>query len=65
MTLKETFSKRKIGKQLVSVAMLGLAVSQVALSSAHVVLADEANAQTEAATNSSKQLADLITKAKL
>lgn len=64
MTLKETFSKRKIGKQLVSVAMLGLAVSQVALSSAHVVLADEANAQTEAATNSSKQLADLITKAK-
>ena len=64
MTFKETFSKRKIGKQLVSVAMLGLAVSQVALSSAHVVLADEANAQTEAATNSSKQLADLITKAK-
>ena len=64
MTLKETFSKRKIGKQLVSVAMLGLAVSQVALSSAHVVLADEANAQSEAATNSSKQLADLITKAK-
>lgn len=64
MTLKETFSKRKIGKQLVSVAMLGLAVSQVALSSAQVVLADEANAQSEAATNSSKQLADLITKAK-
>ena len=64
MTLKETFSKRKIGKQLVSVAMLGLAVSQVALSSAHVVLADEANTQSEAATNSSKQLADLITKAK-
>ena len=64
MTLKETFSKRKIGKQLVSVAMLGLAVSQVALSSAQVVFADEANAQSEAATNSSKQLADLITKAK-
>lgn len=64
MTLKETFSKRKIGKQLVSVAMLGLAVSQVALSSAQVVLADEANAQSEAATNSSKQLEDLIAKAK-
>lgn len=64
MTLKETFSKRKIGKQLVSVAMLGLAVSQVALSSAHVVLADEANAQSEAATNFSKQLSDLIAKAK-
>lgn len=64
MTLKETFSKRKIGKQLVSVAMLGLAVSQVALSSAQVVFADEANTQSEAATNSSKQLADLITKAK-
>ena len=64
MTLKETFSKRKIGKQLVSVAMLGLAVSQVALSSAQVVFADEANTQSEAATNSSKQLQDLIAKAK-
>ncbi len=64
MILKEKFSKRKIGKQLVSVAMLGLAVSQVALSSTQVVLAEENNAQAETATNSSKQLSDLITKAK-
>ena len=64
MTLKETFSKRKIGKQLVSVAMLGLTVSQVAMTSAQVAFAEEANVQAEASTNTSKQLSDLIAKAK-
>lgn len=38
---KETFSQRKIGKQLVSVAMLGLLLAPVALSSANAVNADE------------------------
>ena len=38
---KETFSKRKIGKQLVSVMMLGLAVSPIVLQSSTVLAEDQ------------------------
>lgn len=65
MTLKETFSKRKIGKQLISVAMIGLLLAPMALSSAKAVSADE-NAQTPAAqaANIDKQLEEAVAKAK-
>ena len=58
---KETFSKRKIGKQLVSVMMLGLAVSPIVLQSSKV-FADDQTKTESVATNSSKQLSDLIEK---
>lgn len=60
---KETFSKRKIGKQLVSVMMLGLAVSPIVLQSSKV-FADDQTKTESVATDSSKQLSDLIEKAK-
>lgn len=60
---KETFSKRKIGKQLVSVMMLGLAVSPIVLQSS-TVLAEDQKKTESVATDSSKQLTDLIEKAK-
>lgn len=60
---KETFSKRKIGKQLVSVMMLGLAVSPIVLQSS-TVLAEDQKKTESVATDSSKQLSDLIEKAK-
>lgn len=60
---KETFSKRKIGKQLVSVMMLGLAVSPIVLQSS-TVLAEDQKKSESVATDSSKQLSDLIEKAK-
>lgn len=60
---KETFSKRKIGKQLVSVMMLGLAVSPIVLQSSKVLADDQKKTET-VATDSSKQLSDLIEKAK-
>ena len=59
---KETFSKRKICKQLVSVAMLGLLLSPVALQSASSVLAEEKAAQ--ATADVSSQLTAAIEKAK-
>lgn len=58
---KETFSKRKIGKQLVSVMMLGLAVSPIVLQSSKV-FADDQTKTESVATDSSKQLSDLIEK---
>ena len=63
MTLKETFSKRKIGRQLVSVMMLGLAVSPIVLQSSKV-FADDQKKTESVTTDSSKQLSDLIEKAK-
>jgi len=60
---KETFSKRKIGKQLVSVMMLGLAVSPIVLQSS-TVLAEDQKKTESVSTDSSKQLSDLIEKAK-
>ena len=60
---KETFSRRKIGKQLVSVMMLGLAVSPIVLQSSKV-FADDQTKTESVATDSSKQLSDLIEKAK-
>lgn len=60
---KETFSKRKIGKQLVSVMMLGLAISPIVLQSS-TVLAEDQKKTESVATDSSKQLSDLIEKAK-
>lgn len=60
---KETFSKRKIGKQLVSVMMLGLAVSPIVLQSSKVFADDQKKTET-VATDSSKQLSDLLEKAK-
>ena len=60
---KETFSKRKIGKQLVSVMMLGLAVSPIVLQSSKA-FADDQTKTESVATDSSKQLSDLIEKAK-
>ena len=51
---KETFSKRKIGKQLVSVMMLGLAVSPIVLQSSKV-FADDQTKTESVATDSSKQ----------
>ena len=60
---KETFGKRKIGKQLVSVMMLGLAVSPIVLQSSKV-FADDQTKTESVATDSSKQLSDLIAKAK-
>ena len=64
MTLKETFSKRKIGKQLVSVMMLGLAVSPIALSSANAVNADEKAQTSSQSTDLDKQLEEAVAKAK-
>lgn len=58
---KETFSKRKIGKQLVSVMMLGLAISPIVLQSS-TVLAEDQKKTESVATDSSKQLSDLIEK---
>ena len=60
---KETFSKRKIGRQLVSVMMLGLAVSPIVLQSSKA-FADDQKKTESVATDSSKQLTDLIEKAK-
>ena len=60
---KETFSKRKIGKQLVSVMMIGLAVSPIVLQSS-TVLAEDQKKTESVATDSSKQLSDLLEKAK-
>ena len=60
---KETFSKRKIGKQLVSVMMLGLAVSPIVLQSS-TVLAEDQKKTESVATDSSKQFSDLLEKAK-
>ena len=60
---KETFSKRKIGKQLVSVMMLGLAVSSIILSGTSV-LAEEKAATTSAASDVDKKLQEAIAKAK-
>ena len=64
MTLKETFSKRKIGKQLVSVAMLGLLLSPIALSSANAVNADEKAQTSSQSTDLDKQLEEAVAKAK-
>ena len=58
---KETFSKRKIGKQLVSVMMLGLVVSPI-VSSATSVLAEDKPAQAD--SDVSSQLKAAIEKAK-
>lgn len=55
-TKKETFSQRKIGKQLISVAMIGLLLSPVALSSAKAVSADEKAPAAAQASNIDKQL---------
>ena len=60
---KETFSKRKIGKQLVSVMMLGLAVSPIVLQSSKA-FADDQTKTESVSTDSSKQLSDLLEKAK-
>ena len=60
---KETFGKRKIGKQLVSVAMLGLLLAPAVLQSSRVLADDQKKTET-VATDSSKQLSDLIAKAK-
>ena len=59
---KETFSKRKIGKQLVSVTMLGLLLAPVALSTVQAVSAEEKAAQSTA--DVSAQLKAAIEKAK-
>ena len=64
MTLKETFSRRKIGKQLVSVAMLGLLLSPIALSSANAVNADEKAQTSSQSTDLDKQLEEAVAKAK-
>ena len=64
MTLKETFSKRKIGKQLVSVAMLGLLLSPITLSSANAVNADEKAQTSSQSTDLDKQLEEAVAKAK-
>lgn len=64
MTLKETFSKRKIGKQLVSVAMLGLLLSPIALSSANAVNADEKAQTSSQSTDLDKQIEEAVAKAK-
>ena len=58
---KETFSKRKIGKQLVSVMMLGLVVSPI-VSSATSVLAEDKPSQAD--SDVSSQLKAAIEKAK-
>lgn len=59
---KETFSKRKIGKQLVSVTMLSLLLAPVALSTVQAVSAEEKAAQ--ATADISSQLTAAIEKAK-
>lgn len=64
MILKEKFSKRKIGKQLVSIAMIGLLLAPVALSSANSVSADEKSSASAQATDTDKQLEEAIAKAK-
>ena len=61
---KTTFSQRKIGKQLISVAMIGLLLSPVALSSANVVSAEEKASVAEQAANIDKQLEEAVAKAK-
>lgn len=62
---KETFSQRKIGKQLISAAMIGLLLAPMALSSAKAVNADEnANTPAAQAANIDKQLEEAIAKAK-
>ena len=59
---KETFSKRKIGKQLVSVTMLGLLLAPIALSSVSAVNAEEKSAQST--SNVDSELKTAIDKAK-
>ena len=49
---KETFSQRKIGKQLVSVVMLGLLLIPVALQSASTVLAEDKTVQSSSDVDS-------------
>ena len=61
---KETFSQRKIGKQLISVAMIGLLLAPMALSSANVVSAEEKAPVAEQAANIDKQLEEAVAKAK-
>ena len=63
-TKKETFSQRKIGKQLISVAMIGLLLSPVALSSVNAVSADEKASTATQAANIDKQLEESIAKSK-
>lgn len=63
-TKKETFSQRKIGKQLISVAMIGLILSPVALSSAKAVSADEKAPAAAQASNIDKQIEEAVAKAK-
>ena len=63
-TKKETFSQRKIGKQLISVAMIGLLLSPVALSSVNAVSADEKASTATQAANIDKQLEEALAKAK-
>ena len=63
-TKKETFSQRKIGKQLISVAMIGLLLSPVARSSVNAVSADEKASTATQAANIDKQLEESIAKAK-
>lgn len=63
-TKKETFSQRKIGKQLISVAMIGLLLSPVALSSVNAVSADEKASTATQAANIDKQLEEAIAQAK-
>ena len=64
MSIKETFSKRKIGKQLVSVAMLGLLLTPVVLSSANAVNADEKSSTSAQTIDVDKQLEESVAKAK-
>lgn len=63
-TKKETFSQRKIGKQLISVAMIGLLLSPVALSSVNAVSADEKASTAAQTANIDKQLEEAIAKDK-
>ena len=59
---KETFSQRKIGRQLVSVVMLGLLLTPVALQSASTVLAEDKAVQS--LSNVDSELKSAIEKAK-
>ena len=60
---KETFSQRKIGKQLVSVVMLGLLLTPVSLQSASTVLAEDKAVQSSS-SNVDSELKSAIEKAK-
>ena len=61
---KQVFTKRKIGKHLVNVAMLGLLLSPVALSSAKAVNADEKIQTVSQTIDVDKQLEEAVAKAK-